>query len=164
MDTNPSVPPTDPAGRGGRELGRSLFGYRRRAVDDLLRETNESIASVEVEKVELTGRIAALEAELARRRDLERLFRSSLISTERAAAAVRHRASAEVDEILEDAQVRARRLLAAALAERERIDVETAERTARLRTASAILETELAGPGARELDEALLEQARRAAE
>ena len=164
MDPNASAPQTDRAGTGGRELARALFGYSRRPVDNIVRETTELVASIEVEKVELAERIATLEVDLARRRELERLLRTSLISAERAADGVRQRASAEVDQIIEDAHGQARKLVAAALAERERVDVESGERTARLRTAFAILETELAALGEGELDEALLAQARRAAE
>jgi len=156
--------PTDPVDSGSRQLDRVLFGYQRAPVDKLLRETAEAIAAIEAEKGALAGRIAELEADLARRRDLERLLRTTLISTERAADAVRQRASAEVDRILEDARREERRLLADAIAERELLDREKGERRARLRTAGAILEAVSAASKEEALDEALLEQVRQAAE
>jgi cell division initiation protein len=164
MDPNSSAQPRDPAGMGDRALGRALFGYRRRTVDELLGEIAEAIASIEVDKVQLSVRIEELEADLARRRDLERLLRNSLISTERAADAVRQRGNAEAERILQDAQGQARKLLAATLVERERIDVANRERLARLRTALATLESLLAASDEPALDEVLLDQARQAAE
>jgi cell division septum initiation protein DivIVA len=159
-----SAQPPDPADSDSRGLGRAIIGYQREPVDTLLRDVAETIASIETENRALAGRIVELEADLARRRELERLLRTTLISTERAADVVRHRANAEADRVLEDARRLERRLLADALAERERLDVEEGERRARLRTALALLEAISAAPGEEALDEALLEQARLAAE
>jgi len=164
MASNPSAKPGDPVDSGGRQLDRALLGYRREPVDKLLRETAETVASIEVEKGALAERIAELEADLARRRELERLLSTTLISTERAADAVRQRGSAEADRILDDARRLERRLLADAIAERERLDLEDGVHRARLRAALAILEAVSAAPDGEALDEALLEQARRAAE
>ena len=154
----------DPSVAGGRKLGRELFGYRRRPVDELLRQIAQAIASAEGGRDGLAARIAGLEADLARRRELERLLDTTLISTERAADAVRQRVCTEADQVLDDARAKARRLLVDALAERERLDVHNGERAARLHTALAILETEQAASGPAALDEALLEEARRAAD
>jgi len=164
MNAKPFGDSGDPSVAGGRKLGRELFGYRRRPVDELLRQIAQAIASAEGGRDGLAARIAGLEADLARRRELERLLDTTLISTERAADAVRQRVCTEADQVLDDARAKARRLLVDAVAERERLDVHNGERAARLHTALAILETEQAASGPAALDEALLEEARRAAD
>ena len=159
--------PAEPVESREQSLARGLFGYACEPVDELLRETASVIASIKAEKLELAERITRLEADLAGRQEAERLLRSTLISTERAADQVRQRASAETDQLLADTHAEARRLVAAARAERARLDGQSVDRAALLRAARRILETEpdaAASDGDADtdtLDEVLREQVRR---
>ncbi len=160
-----SEPQPNPAEPREQLLGRQLFGYKREPVDELLRDTAAATESIKAEKVELAKRIVRLEADLARRRESERLLRSTLITTERAADTVLERARTETEQVLAEAGIEARRLVVAARAEKERLDSQSSHRAALLRTAQTILETEPGAAstpgGAETLDEALREQVQR---
>lgn len=130
-----------PADAADQKLAGALIGYRRHDVDQFLVEVRETLRAVYAEKVSLTERIGRLEAELARRQELAPLLQSTLISTERAADTVRLRARAETDQLLDEAQARARRVDAVARAEAQQRGRETHHLLASLQSALAILET-----------------------
>ena len=103
-------------------LRRSLaFGYRRRAVDDLLDRVTESFEEVWRERADLRDRVEHLEEELRRHRELESLLRETLLSAERSAQDVKEQAHAEAELVLRDAHSAARAIKQDALADRERL-------------------------------------------
>ena len=117
-------------------LRRSLlFGYRRRAVDDLLDSVAESFEEVWRERADLRDRVEHLEHELRRHRELESLLRETLVSAERSAQEVKEQAHAEADLVVRDAHSAARTIKQDALAERERLVGEAQRIRALLRTA-----------------------------
>ena len=65
-------------------LGRGLFGYRRRNVDDLVEEVTRSFEDVWRARADLADEVERLENDLVRYRELETLLRSTLVSAERA--------------------------------------------------------------------------------
>ena len=68
-----------------QHLKRGLFGYKRRAIHELLDEIADSFELVWRERAELADRVEVLDADLAKHVELEGLLRSTLISAERAA-------------------------------------------------------------------------------
>ena len=103
-------------------LRRSLlFGYSRRAVDELLSQTAESFEEVWRERADLADRVEHLEHELRRHREIESLLRETLVSAERSAQDVKEQARTEAELIVREAHSAARSITHEALAERERL-------------------------------------------
>jgi cell division initiation protein len=103
------------------ELPRSLRGYRRKPVDQLIEDIARSFEEVWRERADFADRIEQLEGELARHRDLETLLRTTLVSAERSAHELKNQAQREAGIILEEAHAEARAATRAAMAERERL-------------------------------------------
>ena len=112
-----------------------LFGYRRRAVDELLDQVTESFEEVWRERADLRDRVEHLEHELRRHRELESLLRETLLSAERSAQDVKEQAHAEADLVVRDAHTAARAIKHDAFAERERLVGEVQRVRALLTTA-----------------------------
>ena len=106
--------------------GRSLLGYNRRAVDELLDDVAESFEQVWRERADLADKVERLDEDLVRYRELETLLRTTLVSAERASQEVREQARREVQVMLEEAHGEARRIRREALADLERMRTESA--------------------------------------
>ena len=106
------------------KLPRGLAGYRRRAVDGLLEDIRLSYEDVWRERADAREEIDRLESELARYKELEVLLRNALVSAERSADELRAQARREAGVIVEEARVKAREIVGAAEAERERVRAE----------------------------------------
>ena len=100
---------------------RSLLGYRRSTVDEVLAEIVDSFEQVWRERADLEDRVEHLESELTRHRELEDLLRTTLVSAERNAAELREQAQREAALVVSEAHDEARSITRAALAERERL-------------------------------------------
>ncbi len=103
------------------DLRRSLLGYRRKPVDQLVQEIATSFEEVWRQRADFADRIEQLEGELARHRDLETLLRTTLVSAERSAHELNDQARREAGLVLEEAHAEARAVTRAAAAERERL-------------------------------------------
>jgi cell division initiation protein len=113
--------PMTPAEIRHTELKRGLLGYRRRTVDQLVREAVESFEEVWRERADLGEQVEELEDELKRHRELEALLRTTLVSAEKAAETLKDQARRESELVLSEAHAEARSITRAALAERERL-------------------------------------------
>ena len=100
---------------------RSLLGYRRSTVDEVLAEIVDSFEQVWRERADLEDRVEHLESELTRPRELEELLRTTLVSAERNAAELREQAQREAALVVSEAHAEARSITRAAVAERERL-------------------------------------------
>ncbi|HUK95219.1 MAG TPA: DivIVA domain-containing protein [Gaiellaceae bacterium] len=103
---------------------RGPFGYRRRPVDELLGEIEQSFEDVWRERAEFADRIEQLQSELTRHRELETLLRTTLVSAERSAHEMKAQAKTQAELIVEEAHAEARAVTRAAAAERERLIAE----------------------------------------
>jgi cell division initiation protein len=101
--------------------GRSLLGYNRKIVDDLLEDVVESFEQVWRERADLRDEMEELEGELARQKEIEGALRNTLLSAERMADDVRTQARREADVIVSEARATARDIISGAESERERI-------------------------------------------
>ena len=119
---------------------RGLLGYRRSAVDTVLREIVDSFEAVWRERADFADKVENLETELTRFRELEALLRATLVSAERAAAELREQAQREADLIVHEAHTEARSITRAATAERERLLTEARRVRALLGSALASVE------------------------
>jgi cell division initiation protein len=105
---------------------RSLLGYNRKVVDELLEDVVESFEQVWRERADLADKVERLDGDLVRYRELETLLRTTLVSAERASQEVREQARREAAVLLEEAHAEARRVRREALADLERMRTEAA--------------------------------------
>jgi cell division initiation protein len=105
---------------------RSLLGYNRKVVDELLEDVVESFEQVWRERADLADKVERLDGDLVRYRELETLLRTTLVSAERASQEVREQARREAAVMLEEAHAEARRIRREALADLERMHTEAA--------------------------------------
>jgi cell division initiation protein len=102
-------------------LKRSLLGYRRRPVDELILEIADSFEEVWRQRADYADRIEQLEGELSRHRDLESLLRTTLVTAEKSAHELKDQAKREAELVVGEAHAEAREVTRAAAAERERL-------------------------------------------
>lgn len=130
----------DPIELQQRKIPRRLFGYGRKAVDELLEQTGTGWELTRRERSDLGARVHQLQADLARHVELEGLLRSTLISAERAAQAHRERAHQEADAILDEAHAKAREVARQVREDTERLRIATREAMSLLRSSLAAME------------------------
>jgi cell division initiation protein len=119
---------------------RSLLGYNRKVVDELLEDVVESFEQVWRERADLADKVERLEADLVRYRELETLLRTTLVSAERASQELREQARREASVMLEEAHSEARGIRREALADRERMRMDAARIRSLLGAALSTLE------------------------
>ena len=122
------------------KLRRSLRGYNRAAVDELLEDIVESFEQVWRERADLADKIERVEEDLVRYRELETLLRTTLVSAERASQELKEQARRETEVMLEEAHAEARRIRREAVADLERMRTESRRIRSLLGAALATLE------------------------
>jgi len=121
-------------------LGRGFRGYKRHSVDTLLVEVAESFEDVWRERADLADKVEQLETDLVRFRELESLLRTTLVSAEQASAHTRDQARREAELILSQAHAEAREIQRRAIADNERLELESRRLRLQLREALAAFE------------------------
>src|SRR6187549_540189 len=121
------------------KLSRSLFGYNRGVVDELLEDVVESFEQVWRERADLADKIERVEDDLVRYRELETLLRTTLVSAERASQELKEQARREAHVVLEEAHAESRRLRRDAVADLERMRAEARKIRALMGAALATL-------------------------
>jgi len=115
-------------------------GYQRGHTDRLFAEIAVSFEDVWRERADLADKVEALEADLVRYKELESLLRTTLVSAERAASDLKEQARREADVILAEAHSEARAVKRRAMAENERLMLETSLLKERLRAVLTVVE------------------------
>jgi DivIVA protein len=123
-------------------VGRSLFGYNRAMVEQVIEEVAESFEATWRERGELVERVEAQEKQLTDFKRREELLTQTLLAAEQAASDVRERANREAETIIAEAHHEAREIGRAARAEQERVLAETRKIEAMLRGALSMIEVE----------------------
>ena len=123
-------------------LGRSLLGYNRAAVDNLLDDVITSFEDVWRERADLKDKVEHLEQDLVRHRELETLLRTTLVSAERASQELKEQARKESELVLTEAHAEARAIVMRAHAEREHLTNEARRIRSLLRSALDSLDVE----------------------
>lgn len=125
-------------------LQRSLLGYRRALVDEILEDVAASFEDVWRDRADLADKVELLEQELVRFRELESLLRTTLVSAERASQELREQARRESALVLTEAHAEARAITRRAHADREHLTSEARRIRTLLRAALDALEAEVA--------------------
>jgi cell division initiation protein len=123
---------------------RSLLGYKRDAVKDLLAELADSFETVWRERHELADHVEEIEHELGQLRSREQALTQTLVAAEQAASHVKEQAQREAELILAEARTEARSVLRDAESDRHRLQAETRRIEALLRSALGLIDE--AGP------------------
>src|SRR5579862_8965469 len=121
-------------------VGRSLFGYNRAMVEQMIEEVAESFEATWRERGELADRCEALEKQIDELRRRDALLSQTLVAAEQAASDVREQARREAATILGEAQQEARAVVRRAHEQREGLLIESRRIEAMLRAALAIAE------------------------
>jgi cell division initiation protein len=121
-------------------VGRSLFGYNRAAVEQVIEEVAQSFEATWRERGELAERVELLEKQLDAHKQREDLLTQTLIAAEQAASDVRERARREADAIIAEAHNEARAIGRSAHAKREQLLAESQRIEAMLRSALGVVE------------------------
>jgi len=124
------------------KVGRSLFGYNRATVEQLIEEVAQSFEATWRERGELADKVETLEKHVAELRGREHLLTQTLVAAEQAASDVREGARREAEAIVQEAHHEARAIGRSAQAERERLFVESKRIEGMLRAALGIIESE----------------------
>src|SRR5438552_104438 len=124
------------------KLGRSLTGYSRAAVDQLLEDVIDSFEQVWRERADLADKIERVEEDLVRYRELETLLRTTLVSAERASQELKEQARRETRVLLDEAHAEARKIRREALSELERMRAESRRIRALLAAALSTLDAD----------------------
>ena len=106
------------------KLGRSLAGYSRAAVDQLLEDVIDSFEQVWRERADLADKIERLDEDLVRYRELESLLRTTLVSAERASQELKEQARREAELVVTEAHAEARKITRDAVGDLERMRTE----------------------------------------
>jgi cell division initiation protein len=117
-----------------------FMGYQRGQTDRLFEEIAVSFEDVWRERADLADKVEQLEADLVRFRELETLLRTTLVSAERASTELKEQARREADLILSEAHAEVRAIQRNAIAENERLIVESRRLRAQLRAALEMID------------------------
>jgi cell division initiation protein len=127
-------------------VGRSLFGYNRSMVEQVIEEVAQSFEATWRERGELAEKVEALEKQIEHYRQREGLLTQTLVAAEQAASDVRERARREAETILLEAHSEARAVGREAHAERERLHLESRRIEGMLRAALGVIAENQAAP------------------
>jgi hypothetical protein len=124
------------------KVGRSVFGYNRATVEQLIEEVAQSFEATWRERGELADKVESLEKQIGELRGREHLLTQTLVAAEQAASDVRERARREAEAIVQDAHNEARAIGHNAHSQRERLFIESKRIEGMLRAALGMLESE----------------------
>jgi cell division initiation protein len=124
---------------------RSFLGYKRSAVQALLKEVADNFETAWRERHELADHVETIEAEIQQLRQREQALTQTLLAAEQAAAHVKEQAQREAELILAEAHNEARAVTRNAESECRRLEAETRRIEAILRGALGMLREGTAG-------------------
>jgi cell division initiation protein len=116
-------------------VGRSLFGYNRSMVEQLIEEVAHSFEATWRERGELAEKVEALEKQVEEHRQRENLLTQTLLAAEQAASDVKERARKEAEAIVLEAHSESRAIVRNAQNQREQLMSEARRIEALLRAA-----------------------------
>jgi len=128
-------------------VGRSLFGYNRAMVEQLIEEVAHSFEATWRERGELAEKVEAFEKQIEDHRQRENLLTQTLLAAEQAASDVKDRARREAEAIVLEAHTEARAITRQAQGDRERLMTEVRRIEGMLRAALGAVEDGLGEGG-----------------
>jgi cell division initiation protein len=121
-------------------LSRGLFGYRRRAADEVLSDVADSFEDVWRERGELSDQVEDLQKAMSELKHREELLTRTLVAAEQAASDIRATAKREAELVIAEAHQEARSIARGAQNEHARLAAEVRRMEALLRAALGMVE------------------------
>src|ERR1700735_476600 len=106
-------------------VSRSLLGYNRAKVEQMIEEVADSFETTWRERGELADHVEALDNEIIRLRKREELLTHTLVAAEQTASEVRDQARHTAERMVAEAELEARAIVRTALAQRETLMLES---------------------------------------
>lgn len=109
-----------------KEFRNSLRGYNPEEVDDFLDEVADEFERLFKENIDLSEKLEAASSRVRAYADMERTLQNTMVAAQSSADDMRARAEAESARMVADAESKAHEIVAAALEEKQRSQVEHA--------------------------------------
>lgn len=103
-----------------KEFGHALRGYNEAEVDAFLDQVADELERLFKENIDLSEKIEALEERVRTYQDMERTLHNTLLSAQKSADEMVHKAGREADAVLKDAEVKAKEVIHAALTNKQK--------------------------------------------
>jgi|ERR1700722_2949784 hypothetical protein len=123
-------------------VSRSLLGYNRAMVEQMIEEVADSFETAWRERGQLADRVEALDEQIVELRRREELLTHTLVAAEQTASEVRDQARRTADRMLADAEQERRAIILSAQVQREALLLESRRIEAMLRAALGMVEPE----------------------
>jgi cell division initiation protein len=107
-----------------KEFGNSIRGYNREEVDQFLDEVADELERLFKENVDLSERLEIAAEKVRSYVDMEKTLHNTMLAAQQSAEDVKAKAAKEGDSLLKDAEIKAKDLIQAALAEKQKTQAE----------------------------------------
>jgi cell division initiation protein len=107
-----------------KEFRNSIRGYNQEEVDQFLDEVADEFERLFKENVDLSERLDAAMEKVRSYADMEKTLHNTMLAAQQSAEDVKAKASKEADSLLKDAEIKAKELVQAALAEKQKTQAE----------------------------------------
>lgn len=104
-----------------KEFRRSLRGYAEEEVDQFLDEVADEFERLFKENIDQSERLDAANAEVGRYKMMESGISEAIVAAQRSAQDITARAKAEADEVLKDAELKAKEIIHNALQQKQKV-------------------------------------------
>lgn len=103
-----------------KEFGHALRGYNEAEVDAFLDQVADELERLFKENIDLSEKIEGLEEKVRTYQDMERTLHNTLLSAQKSADEMLHKAQREAEAVLKDAEVKAKEVIHAALTNKQK--------------------------------------------
>jgi cell division initiation protein len=107
-----------------KEFGNSIRGYNREEVDQFLDEVADELERLFKENVDMSERLDVAAEKVRSYVDMEKTLHNTMLAAQQSAEDVKAKAAKEADSLLKDAELKAKDLIQAALAEKQKTQAE----------------------------------------
>lgn len=103
-----------------KEFTHALRGYNEAEVDEFLDQVADELERLFKENIDLSEKIEGLENKIRDYQDMERTLHNTLLSAQRSADDMMHKAQREAEVVLKDAEVKAKEVIHNALTSKQK--------------------------------------------
>jgi cell division initiation protein len=107
-----------------KEFGFSIRGYKVEEVDQFLDEVADELERLFKENIDLSEKLEEAVAKVRSYADMEKTLHNTMLSAQQSAEDIKAKAATEADVLLKDAEIKAKEIVQAALAEKQRTQAE----------------------------------------
>lgn len=104
-----------------KEFRRSLRGYDEKEVDDFLDDVADDFERLFKENIELSEKMEAASEQLRRYQVNEQTIQNTMLAAQRSAEDIVNKANADADQVLRDAELKAKEIIHNALQQKQKV-------------------------------------------